>query len=107
MVDALRPAYDVAVRQSGNMVDNMVRAQTKLTVAQLKKEPGLAEKIRAGLAVHRAARIGAEHHLPGADGHVLADGMRTRDHLPRSALIRQQIMDEVARTFRQRQAAGL
>ncbi len=48
VVDALRPAYDIAVGQSGDMVDNMVRAQTKLTVAQRKNEPGLAEKIKAG-----------------------------------------------------------
>jgi carbonic anhydrase len=48
VVDALRPAYDVASRRPGDPVDNMVRAQTILTVAQLKADAGLAERIHAG-----------------------------------------------------------
>jgi carbonic anhydrase len=68
VVDALRPAYDVAVRQSGNMVDNMVRAQTKLTVAQLKKEPGLAEKIRAG----RLMIVGGRYSLTTGRVQIIA-----------------------------------
>jgi carbonic anhydrase len=68
VVDALRPAYDVAVRQSGDMVDNMVRAQTKLTVAQLKKEPDLAEKVRAG----RLMIVGGRYSLTTGRVQILA-----------------------------------
>jgi carbonic anhydrase len=68
VVDALRPAYDVAVRQSGDMVDNTVRAQTKLTVAQLKKEPGLAEKIRAG----RLMIVGGRYSLKTGRVQIIA-----------------------------------
>ncbi|MGO8886778.1 MAG: carbonic anhydrase [Streptosporangiaceae bacterium] len=45
VVNALRPAYHVAIRQSGDLVDNMVRAQTKLTVQRLKKDPLLRKLI--------------------------------------------------------------
>jgi carbonic anhydrase len=38
VVDALRPAYLVAVKQTGDLVDNMVRAHTKLTVKRLKND---------------------------------------------------------------------
>ena len=48
VVDALKPAYNVAIHQSGDLVDNMVRAQTKLTVALLKSDPVLAERVHAG-----------------------------------------------------------
>ena len=68
VVDALRPAYDVAVRQSGDMVDNMVRAQTKLTVAQLKSEPGLADKIRAG----RLMIVGGRYSLQTGRVQIIA-----------------------------------
>jgi carbonic anhydrase len=51
VVDALRPAYDVAVRQPGDLVDNMVRAQTTLTVAQLKADALFTDRIRAGALV--------------------------------------------------------
>jgi carbonic anhydrase len=39
VVDALRPAYRVAVRQPGDLEDNMIRAQVRLTVQRLKKDP--------------------------------------------------------------------
>jgi carbonic anhydrase len=68
VVDALRPAYAVAVHQSGDLVDNMVRAQTKLTVAQLKKEPGLAEKIRAG----RLMIVGGRYSLTTGRVEIIA-----------------------------------
>jgi carbonic anhydrase len=45
VVDALRPAYHVAVRQPGDLVDNMIRAQTKLTVQRLKRDPLLRRLI--------------------------------------------------------------
>jgi len=42
VVEALRPAYDVAVAQPGDLVENMVRAQVQLTVGELKADPLLA-----------------------------------------------------------------
>jgi carbonic anhydrase len=39
IVDALRPAYAVAVRQRGDLLENMVRAQTRLAVRQLRTDP--------------------------------------------------------------------
>jgi len=45
VVDALRPAYHVAVRQPGDLTDNMIRAQTKLTVQRLKRDPLLRRLI--------------------------------------------------------------
>jgi carbonic anhydrase len=43
VVDALRPAYDAAAGQPGDLVDNMVRAQVRLTVDALKTDPLLAQ----------------------------------------------------------------
>jgi carbonic anhydrase len=43
VVNALRPAYLVAKPEPGDLVDNMVRAQVKLTVAELKGDPLLAK----------------------------------------------------------------
>jgi carbonic anhydrase len=51
IVNALRPAYNAAVRQPGDPVDNMVRAQTRLTVAQLKADALLADRVRTGALV--------------------------------------------------------
>jgi carbonic anhydrase len=48
VVDALRPAYAVAIGQPGDLVDNMVRAQTKLAVQALKSDPLLAGLIVTG-----------------------------------------------------------
>jgi carbonic anhydrase len=48
IVDALRPAYRVAVKQAGDLVDNMVRAQTKLTVERLKHDALIEEFIARG-----------------------------------------------------------
>ena len=48
VVDALRPAYNAAVNQSGDLVDNMVRAQTRLTVRQLMVDSLFADRIRCG-----------------------------------------------------------
>ena len=48
IIDGLRPAYAVAVKQSGDMVDNMVRAQTKLAVEQLRQDAIVHELIARG-----------------------------------------------------------
>ncbi len=45
IVDALRPAYDVAIKETGDLVDNMVRAQTKLTVKRIRTDPLIEEFI--------------------------------------------------------------
>lgn len=45
VVDALRPAYHEAMRQSGDLLDNMIRAQTRLTVRRLRGDPLLGEFI--------------------------------------------------------------
>jgi carbonic anhydrase len=46
VVDALRPAYDLAVGQPGDLVENMVRAQVVSTVARLRGDELLAEQIK-------------------------------------------------------------
>jgi carbonic anhydrase len=48
VVDALRPAYDVAKPQRGDLVENMVRAQIRLTVEQLKQDPLLCNQLIVG-----------------------------------------------------------
>jgi carbonic anhydrase len=48
VVDALRPAYAVAIRQRGDLVDNMVRAQTKLAVRQIRNAPLIKKFISQG-----------------------------------------------------------
>jgi carbonic anhydrase len=45
VVNALRPAYRVAIRQHGDLTDNMIRAQTRLTVRRLKQDALLRELI--------------------------------------------------------------
>jgi carbonic anhydrase len=53
VVDALRPAYDLAVSEPGDdLVEKMVRAQVVLTVQRLRDDPLLAALIRSeGLKV--------------------------------------------------------
>jgi carbonic anhydrase len=48
IVDALRPAYHVAVKQPGDLLDNMVRAQTRLTVKRVRRDPLISEFIMRG-----------------------------------------------------------
>ena len=48
IVNALRPAYRVAVKQNGDLVDNMVRAQTRLAVARLRADPVINSFIARG-----------------------------------------------------------
>lgn len=45
VVDALRPAYDAAKPQPGDLVNNMTRAQTRLTADRLKADPLLQKLI--------------------------------------------------------------
>jgi carbonic anhydrase len=45
VVHALRPAYRAAVGQPGDLEDNMIRAQTKLTVRRLQEDPLLRRLI--------------------------------------------------------------
>lgn len=48
VVNALRPAYDVARPQPGDLVENMVVAQIRLTVRQLKQDPLLRKQMIVG-----------------------------------------------------------
>jgi carbonic anhydrase len=48
IVDALRPAYHVAIKQHGDLVENMVRAQTKLTVKRIRNDPLIKECLARG-----------------------------------------------------------
>jgi carbonic anhydrase len=45
VVNALRPAYRAAIGQPGDIEDNMIRAQTRLTVHRLQKDPLLRRLI--------------------------------------------------------------
>jgi len=46
VVDALRPAYHAAQSQPGNQLNNTIRAQVRLTVRRLERDPLLRELIR-------------------------------------------------------------
>jgi carbonic anhydrase len=48
VVDALRPAYCAAKPLPGDLLDNMVRAQIRLTVQRLKAEPLLCNQLIVG-----------------------------------------------------------
>ncbi len=72
MVDALRPAYDVAVRLPGNLVENMVRAQVRLDVAELKADP-----LIAGLIADRGLLVvGGRYDLTSGAVEIIADQPR-------------------------------
>jgi carbonic anhydrase len=52
VIEALRPAYDLAVTEPGDLVENMMRAQVQLTVTALREDPVLAALIAGqGLAI--------------------------------------------------------
>jgi carbonic anhydrase len=52
VVDALRPAYQAALAQPGDLMDNMIRAQVRLTVDKLKRDRTLRDLITsAGLLI--------------------------------------------------------
>lgn len=68
IVDALRPAYHAAVGQPGDLVENMVRAQVRLTVAALRADPLLAELVRSqGLLV-----VGGRYDLESGAVEIIA-----------------------------------
>lgn len=53
VVDALRPAYAVAVKESGDLLDNMVKAQTKLAAELVRSDPLIHELIAHGVLAVR------------------------------------------------------
>jgi len=65
VVRALRPAYEAAIRQSGDLLDNTIRAQIKLTVRQLRHDPLLHPMVRSG---HLQVRGGLYDMVSGAVG---------------------------------------
>jgi len=65
VVRALRPAYEAAIRQSGDLLDNTIRAQIKLTVRQLRHDPLLHPMVRSG---HLQVRGGLYGMVSGAVG---------------------------------------
>ena len=68
VVDALRPAYQAAVGEPGDLVENMVRAQIRLTVAALKDSPLLAQLSRdQGLVI-----VGGRYDLDSGEVEVIA-----------------------------------
>jgi carbonic anhydrase len=68
VVDALRPAYEVAVRQPGDLVENMVRAQVALTVDRLKADPLIADLISA----HGLVVVGGRYGLESGEVELIA-----------------------------------
>jgi carbonic anhydrase len=67
IVDALRPAYAVAVRQPGDLLDNMIRAQTRLAVARIKADP----LIRGPLAHGKVGVRGAYYSLDSGKASII------------------------------------
>lgn len=68
VVNALRPAYRVAVGQRGDLVENMVRAQVRLTVRRLKEDELIAELIaKEGLLV-----VGGQYDLYSGRVEIIA-----------------------------------
>jgi carbonic anhydrase len=64
VVDALRPAYDVAVSLPGpDLVEKMVRAQVELTVQELKADPLIAKLIEDKGLMVVGGRYGLESGL--------------------------------------------
>ncbi len=59
VVAALRPAYEAALKEGGELVPTMTRAQTRLTVARLEADPVLTPHVDAG----RLRIVGGYYHL--------------------------------------------
>lgn len=68
VVDALRPAYEIAVRLPGDLVENMVRAQVRLDVADLKSDPLIAGQI----ADHGLLVVGGRYDLTSGAVEIIA-----------------------------------
>lgn len=47
-MNALRPAYALAAKQRGELIDHMVRAQTKLAVQQIRNDARIKKFISLG-----------------------------------------------------------
>jgi carbonic anhydrase len=68
VVDALRPAYRAAKPLPGDLVDNMIRAQIRLTVCRLRRDPLLRRLIAdSGLLI-----IGGYYHLRSGAVDIIA-----------------------------------
>jgi len=68
VVDALRPAYRAAKPLAGDLLENMIRAQTRLTVRRLKLEPVLRRLIVTdGLRI-----VGGHYHLHSGRVEIIA-----------------------------------
>ena len=48
IVEALRPAYEAVINEAGDLVDNMVRAHTKLTVERVRTQPVIKQFLDRG-----------------------------------------------------------
>jgi carbonic anhydrase len=68
VVDALRPAYQVAKGQPGNLLDNMIMAQTRLTVRRLKRDPVLAKLV----ATENLTIVGGHYRLDSGVVRIIA-----------------------------------
>jgi carbonic anhydrase len=71
VVEALRPAYEVAVAEPGDVVENMVRAQVRLTVEALKADPLLAG-LAAGPAGSGLMIVGGRYDLESGAVEIIA-----------------------------------
>jgi carbonic anhydrase len=68
VVEALRPAYGIAVAQPGDLVENMVRAQVRLDVTALKADPLIAGLI----AEHGLLVVGGRYDLTSGAVEIIA-----------------------------------
>src|SRR6185437_10642320 len=68
VVDALRPAYRAAKPLPGDLVDNMIRAQVRLTVGRLKRDPLL----RRVIADNGLLIVGGYYHLRSGAVDIIA-----------------------------------
>jgi carbonic anhydrase len=69
VIEALRPAYKVAIQQpGGDLVDKIVRAQTMLTVASLKRDKVFVQLLRT----NRLAIVGGRYALETGKVDIIA-----------------------------------
>ena len=67
VVEALRPAYDAARQQPGDLVDNVVRSHTRLTVESLVADPVLHELIQH----KKLLVVGGYYSLESGEVHLI------------------------------------